>query len=153
MQVPSVMADARAILGALERAVTSADENLKNLQGLTGPLGERGPEIVASIEGGVANLSSLLSEGALLAKSINSSEGTLGMRLHDRQLYEQLHATIIDVRRLLAGVDKMRRIEVRKILDDIRIFTSKIASDPGRIARGVIKPEVPIKNKPYLRRF
>ncbi len=38
---------------ALEGALGSADENLKNLQGFTGPLGERGPEIVDSIEGGV----------------------------------------------------------------------------------------------------
>ena len=51
--MPSVVSDARVIMEALEGALGSADENLKNLQGFTGPLGERGPEIVDSIEGGV----------------------------------------------------------------------------------------------------
>ncbi len=39
VQLPQVMSDAREILDALDGAVRSADENLKNLQGLTGPLG------------------------------------------------------------------------------------------------------------------
>jgi len=149
--IPSVMSDARAILGALERAVISADENLKNLQGLTGPLGERGPEIVASLEGGVENLSTLLNEVALLAKGINTSDGTIGLLLHDRQLYDQVNSAILEVRQLVAGVDKMRRVDVQKILDRIGVFTSKISRDPGRLARGVIKPEARISNEPYGR--
>ena len=145
-QLPSVVADARVIMEALEKALGSADENLKNLQGFTGPLGERGPDIVDSIEGGVDNLSELLGEAALLAKSINSSEGTFGKLVRDRELYDQMLATMSQVNQLVANIEMMSR-RLRPILDDVRVFTDKIARDPARIARGIIPQnrEMPIK--------
>jgi len=145
-QLPGMVSDARAIMEALQTAVTSADENLKNLQGLTGPLGERGPDIVDSLESGVGNLSQLLGEAALFTKSINTSEGTVGKLIHDRALYDQATMAVQQVRRILANVDAMSR-RLRPILDDVRVFTDKIARDPGRLARGIIprNRETPIK--------
>jgi phospholipid/cholesterol/gamma-HCH transport system substrate-binding protein len=145
-QLPSVVSDAREIMGALERAVGSADENLKNLQGFTGPLGERGPVIVDSIERGVDNLSELLGETALLAKSINNSEGTFGKLIRDRELYDQMLMAMSQVNQLVANIEMMSR-KLRPILDDVRVFTDKIARDPARIARGIIPQnrELPIK--------
>ncbi len=145
-ELPSVVADARAIMEALEGALGSADENLKNLQGFTGPLGERGPAIVESIESGVGSLSELLGETALLAKSINRSEGTFGKLLSDRELYDQMLRTMRRVNQLVANIEMMSR-RLRPILDDVRVFTDKIARDPARIARGIIprNRETPIK--------
>lgn len=151
-QFPSVVNDAKEILEVLQIAVGSADQNLKNLQGLTGPLGERGPEIVDSIESGVDNLSELLGEFALLAKNINKSDGTIGKLINDDTLYRQLAATVgqasaavQDVRMVINNPEIHRRI--RMILDDLRVFADKIARDPARIARGVIprNRETPIK--------
>ncbi len=145
-QLPGMVSDARAIMEVLQAAVGSADENLKNLQGLTGPLGERGPAIVDSLEGGVENLSQLLGEAALLVKSVNTSEGTIGKLIHDRELYDQVTMAVQQVRQLLANVEVMSR-RLRPILDDVRVFTDKIARDPARIARGVFprNRETPIK--------
>jgi len=143
-QLPSMVADAKAVMEGLERAVGSADQNLVNLQGFTNPFGERGPEIVDALEAGAENFSELLGESALLVKSINSSEGTVGMLLHDRQLYDQIASTVGLVRRLVSNIEVMSR-RLRPILDDVRVFTDKIARDPGRIARGVINRETPIK--------
>jgi len=145
-ELPSVVADARAIMEALEGALGSADENLKNLQGFTGPLGERGPAIVESIEEGVGSLSELLGEAALLAKSINRSEGTFGKLLSDRELYDQMLRTMRQVNQLVTNIEMMSR-RLRPILDDVRVFTDKIARDPARIARGIIprNRETPIK--------
>jgi len=144
--LPSVVADARAIMEALQGALGSADQNLKNLQGFTGPLGERGPEIVDSIEGGVGSLSELLGEAALLAKNLNSSDGTIGKLIHDRELYDQLTMIVHQVQKILANVENMSR-RLRPILDDVRVFTDKIARDPARIARGIIprNRELPVK--------
>ncbi len=151
-KLPSVVEDASAILKVLETAVGSADQNLKNLQGLTKPLGDRGPEIVNSIETGVSNLSELLGEFALLAKNVNNSDGTIGKLINDDELYNQLAGTVTqasaavtDIRLLINDRDMRRRI--RQILDDIRVFTDKIARDPARIARGIVprNRELPIK--------
>ena len=151
-QLPAVVSDARAILEVLETAVDSADQNLRNLQGFTGPLGERGPAIVDSLESSVGNLSELLGEFALLGKSINKSDGTLGKLIKDDLLYRQLagtvsqaSATVQDVRLLVNNPEFRRRI--RQILDDLRVFSDKIARDPGRIARGLVprNRETPLK--------
>lgn len=151
-KLPSVVEDASAILKVLETAVGSADQNLKNLQGFTKPLGDRGPEIVDSIESGVANMSELLGEFALLAKNINDSDGTIGKLINDDSLYKQLAATVgqasgavQDVRMLINDPEMRRRI--RQILDDVRVFADKIARDPARVARGFVprNRELPIK--------
>ncbi|MCG8450325.1 MAG: MlaD family protein [Pirellulales bacterium] len=151
-QLPSLIEDTKIIMEALERAVSSADQNLVNLQGLTEPLGERGPEIVDSLEAGVDNLSELLGEAALLAKNINKSDGTIGKLINDDELYRQLASTIgqassavRDVRMLIN--DPMIQRRIRQILDDVRVFTDKIARDPARVARGIIPKnrEIPLK--------
>ncbi len=152
VKLPSIVEDAGAILKVLETAIGSADQNLQNLQGITGPLGERGPAIVESIESGVGNLSDLLGEFALLAKSINTSGGTIGKLINDDTLYQQLASTVgqasgavRDVRLLINDPEMRRRI--RQILDDVRVFSDKIARDPARVARGIIprNRELPIK--------
>ena len=158
-QLPLVISDAKAIMEVLERAVESADENLTNLQRLTGPLGERGPEIVDAMEASVDNLSELLGEIALLAKNLNGKNGTIGKLIHDDGLYRELagvvsqasaamgQATgaITDVRNLIN--DRQLNWRVRQIVDNVAAFAQKIAHDPGRLARGVLprNRELPIK--------
>jgi phospholipid/cholesterol/gamma-HCH transport system substrate-binding protein len=146
VQLPSVMADARAILEALEGAVVSADQNLKNLQGLTGPLGDRGTAIVDNLERSVRNLEELLGQVALFTKNINESQGTIGLLIRDRQTYDNLNATIMQAN---AAIQEMRgitgdrniRIKIRQILDDIATLADKLARNPARVVSGAINPE------------
>ncbi|MCA9237891.1 MAG: MCE family protein [Planctomycetales bacterium] len=163
-QLPALVDDARAIMEGLERVAGSADKNLQNLTGLTKPLGERGNEIVASMEKSVRNLEELLGNVAELSANINNSEGTLGLLIKDRELYDtvnglggrvdataarvdllinQANAAVLDVRKILANSDLSWRI--KQILANVADFTDKIARDPARIARGVIDRETPIK--------
>jgi phospholipid/cholesterol/gamma-HCH transport system substrate-binding protein len=135
---------------ALEGAVGSADENLKNLQGLTGPLGNRGTVIVANLEQAVRNLEDLLGQVALLTRNLNTSEGTIGLLIRERQLYDQLNATIgqaqatiADARGIISDPEVSRRI--KQILYNAWVFSDKIARDPARLARGVVDRETPIK--------
>lgn len=150
VQLPQVMTDAREILDSLDKAITSADENLKNLQGLTGPLGDRGTAIVATLENSIRNLEELLSQVSTFTKSINESEGTIGLLVRDRATYDQLqtalaqaNATIMDVRCMINNEKFQRRLE--QILDNIYVITDKVARDPARVARGIFDRETPIK--------
>ncbi len=158
-QMPSLISDIRAVMGGIEGAIGSADQNLKNLQGLTGPLGERGDEIVASLEKSAINLQELLGQVALFTKSINASKGTIGMLIHDRKLADQLRTTmnqvtitVSDASRLIANVEFMSR-KLRPILDDVRTITDKVARDPSRVLRGVLKPEARIKSRTGGRQY
>jgi phospholipid/cholesterol/gamma-HCH transport system substrate-binding protein len=151
-QIPQVVSDAREILAVLERTLASADKNLQNLQGLTGPLGERGPELVNRMEASIDNLSQVFAEAALLAKNVNSGEGTIGKLLRDQELYDRLgntvneaQAAIRDVRMMINSEFIQRRIQ--QILDNIWVLTDKLARDPARIARGIVPKnrETPVK--------
>ena len=149
-KMPAVMTDAAAVLEKLETAVSSADENLKNLQGLTGPLGERGTVIVGNLERSVHNLEDLLQQLAVFTRSINESEGTLGLLIHERQTYDQLQVTLAQANAAICDIRKITddpafRARIRQILDNIAALTNKLARDPARLARGVINRETPIK--------
>ena len=142
-QLPQMISDAREIFEVLERVMASANKNFDNLQGLTGPLGERGPKLVDSMEQVVDNMGEMLGQGALFAKALNNNEGTLGKLLNDREIYDGINGTIAeasaairDVRLIVRDPETHRR--VRQILDDLRVFADKIARDPSRVARGVI---------------
>ncbi len=150
VQLPGVMADARAILDALEGAVASADQNLKNLQGLTGPLGERGTAIVDNMEKSVHNLEELLGQVALFTKNINESEGTVGLLIRDREAYDRLNATLVQAQGTIGDVrslinDQHVRMRITQILDNVRTLTDKLARDPARVVRGAVNRETPIK--------
>lgn len=170
-QLPSVVEDARAIMEQLERVAGSANENLENLTGLTRPMGERGDAITASVERSIRNLEELLGNAAELSANINNSEGTIGLLIRDRKLYDtvnslggridvtaarvdalinQANAAIMDVRKILANSDLSWRL--KQILSDVATFTDKIARDPARLARGVINRETPIDESPGSRR-
>ena len=149
-QFPGLATDARSIMEALNGALRSADENLKNLQGLTGPLGDRGTAIVATLEQSVRNLEELLGQVAQLTRNVNNSEGTVGLLIRDRALYDQIsatvaqaNATICDVRAIVGDPEISRRI--KQILHNVWVLTDKLARDPARLARGIVDRETPIK--------
>lgn len=168
-QLPTVVADARAILTALEGVATSAEENLDNLQGFTGPLGDRGENIVGILEDSAGNLEELLANAAELAANINNSEGSLGRLLKDRTLSDDAEAAIKELRNVMVKLsatidngngavsdvrslinDRTINIRIRQIIDEIHVFTNKLARDPARVLRGVIDRETPIANRPTL---
>lgn len=149
-QLPSLVADARAIMEGVERAVSSADENLKNLQGLTGPLGDRGQAIVATLESSIRNLEDLLGQVALLTRNVNASEGTIGLLIRERQAYDQLQQTLAQANAAICDVravinNQYYRMRIEQILDNVRVITDKLARDPARVARGIFDRETPIK--------
>ncbi|QDT00663.1 MlaD family protein [Adhaeretor mobilis] len=166
-QLPAIVEDARAILGALEGVATSAEENLDNLQGLTKPLGERGEKIVGILEGSAVNFEDLLSNAAELVSNINNSEGTLGRLLKDRTISDEAEEAIKDLRRVIQNVDstitngngavtdvrklindRELNIRIRQIVNEVHVLTHKLANDPARAVRGIIDRETPIGTRP-----
>lgn len=158
-QLPTVINDVKEVMRVLERAVDSADENLTNLQGLTKPLGDRGPEIVSAMERSVDNLSELLGEIALLSKNLNNEDGTIGKLIHDDRLYRELASTVSEASQAMRQVtgtitdarslinDPMTQRRIKEIVYNIWVATEKVARDPARVLRGVVSRnrETPLK--------
>jgi phospholipid/cholesterol/gamma-HCH transport system substrate-binding protein len=136
--LPAAVAEFRDTMNDVGRAATSAEQNLKNLEGLTGPIGERGEEIANSLQSAVDNLDMLLEQVGAVTKNLTSREGTLGQLLYNRELYD-------DVARVINNVEFLTE-QLRPIVRDMQTFSNKIARDPSRIGvGGAIRREAPIK--------
>jgi phospholipid/cholesterol/gamma-HCH transport system substrate-binding protein len=129
--LPDVVADLRTTVQGIGTTVDSADRNLRNLEGLTRPLGERGTAMVAQIDQTIGRLDETLKQAAMFAKALNESEGTLGKLVRDPKVYDDLAQAAANVNRLTK--------ELRPIVDDVRVFTDKIARHPEQLGvRGAL---------------
>lgn len=130
--LPMLMQEAREAVTKANQTFESfarvsqrAETNLENLEAFTRPLGERGEKIVQNLEGSLANANELLEQLVEFSDALNSNEGTLGRLMHDPELYHRLNRTV-------ANVEELTR-KAKPIMDDIRIFSDKIARDPRQL--------------------
>ena len=93
--------------------------------GFTKPLGESGPQLVANVEEGTRNLNELLEQFVAFSEALNSGQGTLGKLVHDDEVYQQ-------IQRVVGNAEEITR-RARPIVEDVRIFTDKIARDPRQL--------------------
>jgi len=131
-ELPQFFDDSRATLTEAQKTLTGfqkmtarADSNLENLEKFTKPLSEKGEVLADRIESAVINVDTLLDQLVKFSEQLNSSEGTLGQLLNDKDLYNRLHRSAVNIE------DATRRI--RPILDDVRIITDKVATDPRQM--------------------
>lgn len=129
---PAFMQEARGTLRKADEAFDGfktvserASRNLANLENFTKPLGERGPQLVDNLDGSLANINELLEQLVTFTDGLNSRQGTLGRILHDDVLYRRLDNTLANAEEISS--------KLRPILDDIRIFSDKIARDPRQL--------------------
>lgn len=136
--LPEAVAAIRDTMNRVERAAGAAENNLRNLEGLTGPIGERGDQIAGNLQSAAGNLDRLLAQVAVFTRGINTQEGTLGRLLYSRELYD-------DVARIVNNVEFLT-VQLRPIVKDLQVFSDKIARQPGRLgAAGAVRQEAPLK--------
>jgi len=130
--LPALLTESREMVAALQRASGHAETNLKNLEGFTEPLGRRGSAMVANLEQSTENLNQLLQALATLSAELNSRNGTVGMLVHDRELYDKLDRAASNIEDL--------SWRLRPVVNDVRVFTDKIARDPRQLGvRGALE--------------
>ena len=131
-QLPMVLADASATfsrardtLDSLDRAGKLAENNLAHLERVTKPLGERGEQLVESITSSVEDFDNMVTQMNQLATAMNRKDGTLSRLIHDRELYDNFVRTSRNI--------EEASVKLRPILNDLRIFSDKIATDPRQL--------------------
>ncbi|HUE73283.1 MAG TPA: MlaD family protein [Pirellulaceae bacterium] len=130
--LPRFFDDARGTLSkandtfdGFQRMSQRAEMNLENLERFTKPLSERGPVLVDNIDGILGNVNSLTEQLDDLARGFSEQNGTIGRLLRDQTIYDRLD-------RSLANVEEIT-FRLRPIMEDVRIFTDKIARDPRQL--------------------
>jgi phospholipid/cholesterol/gamma-HCH transport system substrate-binding protein len=124
-EAKQTLEETRKTMAGFEKVTRRAEVNLENLEQFTKPLGERGDRIISSVEGSAANLDALLEQLVNLTRSINQGQGTVGRLVHDEEIYLQIKDTV-------KNIDDVSK-KLRPILNDVRVFTDKIARDPRQL--------------------
>ena len=136
--LPDMITDLRATVKGISGTIDTADRNLRNLEGFTRPLGERGEEMIAQVDRTIGRLDEVLQQAALFTKALNQSDGTLGNLVRDPKVYD-------DLAQASANVNRLTR-ELRPIVDDVRVFTDKIARHPEQLGvRGALERRPGVK--------
>ena len=114
-----------------ERTIANAEKTFANLEQFTRPFAEQGDEFATSLLTTLTSLDRTLIEFEQFGKTLNQSDGTVKRLLEDDEIYYQIRRSIENVERATA--------RIRPILDDVRIFTDKIARDPRQLGvRGAL---------------
>jgi phospholipid/cholesterol/gamma-HCH transport system substrate-binding protein len=143
-EIPALLTDARTTvqkatqtLDQFGGVVNSAETNLRNLEGFTKPLGDQGPELSQKLVSAIDNLDRTLADASRFVGAATASRGTLNRLLNDPEMYDEVQRTIANANAVLYQMDQ-RLKQVRPILDDARVFTDKIAREPGRLVGGAL---------------
>ncbi|MEO1496745.1 MAG: MlaD family protein [Planctomycetota bacterium] len=149
--VPALLADARSTVQRAEQTlesfggiVSSAEANLTNLEGLTKPLGDRGPELAQLLISAVERIDTTMADLARFAQALGQSEGTIGRLVNDPMLYDNAVTLVQNANTVLKEVYE-RAKELKPAIYDARVFTDKIAREPGRLVRGAFNDGPGIK--------
>jgi len=137
-ELPELMTNTRETVVTMKTTMESVDRNLRNLEGFTGPLGERGETIIDNVDRSLAQLDSLMSEFSDFGRKLNSGEGSLGQLMNNPELYNRLNNSA-------KNIEKLTR-ELKPIVSNVKVFTDKIARHPESLGvRGALQRNPGIK--------
>lgn len=140
-EMPDAVREARITMQQFRQTLSLADKNLRNLEGFTEPLGQRGDEIANSLIEAIRGLDTLVEDFSTLTRALNDKNGTIGRLIHDAQVYENLNRLMCNANTVLIRVDEFVK-SLRPIRDDVRAFTDKVGREPGRIISGAVNPSL-----------
>jgi ABC-type transporter Mla subunit MlaD len=136
-ELPDAVREARITMEQFRGTLELANRNLRNLEGFTEPLGQKGQEIAATLIQAIEGLDTLVRDFTALTNALNNREGTIGRLIHEGQVYENLTRLICNADTVLRNINDLV-VSFRPIRDDIRAFTDKIGREPGRLVRGAV---------------
>lgn len=96
--IQGIIRNLEGVLAIIERNGDNLDSTFTNLNHLTGSLAE------TDIAGLVNTIDSTLNEAKALLKQVNEGQGTIGLLMHDRQIYDNLEAATSSLDSLLVDV-------------------------------------------------
>jgi phospholipid/cholesterol/gamma-HCH transport system substrate-binding protein len=136
-RMPQLIQDAQRTVGQIGDTMALMDRNLRNIEGFTQPLGERGEEIIVRLGQGTDKLNAVMEELATFSRALNNPNGTIGQLANNPELYQRLC-------RAAENVDELTR-QLKPIVADARVISDKVARHPGVILRDAVRPGPGIK--------
>jgi len=143
--LPKATADLNESMSVLRQTLDAANRNLANVEGFTKPLGERGPAIMNHIDEAAQTLNRVLADTRAFSQALSSQNGSLGKLINDKELYNNLNATVSNINTITMELQPMVR-ELKPIIKDARVISDKMARHPEKLGvRGLLYPSSGIK--------
>ena len=118
-------------LKTIEGTFQSAERTIENVEKISQPLADNADQIVMQVLQNLKNLDRALAQAESFGASLNNNDGTLKRLLEDDQIYWQVRRTIENIEQATS--------RIKPIMDDVRIFSDKIARDPRQLGiRGAV---------------
>ena len=122
----------------IREAVDNANVAIKNIADITEPVSKNSDVLVANAVRALANLDTLAMDLKRLTSRINNSNGTVSQLIDNPQLYYKATDTLNNIQSASGNIQVLTQ-KLQPILNDVRIFTDKVARDPGQIGvRGAL---------------
>jgi phospholipid/cholesterol/gamma-HCH transport system substrate-binding protein len=148
-EFPKLITDARATLqragqtlANFDTVIASADRNMRNIEGITKPLGERGEELADLLISSIDNLDIVMKDMSRFAGSLNTGEGLLGRLVRDKKMSDDVDLLVRNANILVYNINERVRKDLEPIIYNMKVFTDKIAREPGRIIGGALNPSI-----------
>ena len=130
-EMPAVLKETRTTVERMNGTFASLERNMQNIEGLTKPLGERGPGLVEELDASMKKLNQLSDNMLRFSQELNDPHGSLGALMHDKELYQH-------VNHMAKNLDELSR-DLKPILNNVYVFTDKIARHPSSLGvRGAL---------------
>lgn len=134
--------DAKATVDQANVMISRVTSNLGNLDNFTSTLGIEGPDMVRSLARASRRIEGVFDDVAMLTSSLQNPNGSLGQLMNNPELYNSVLNTVENVEQLSSSL--------RPIMNDMRVFSDKVARDPGMLGvRGALSPNPPLKGLPF----
>jgi phospholipid/cholesterol/gamma-HCH transport system substrate-binding protein len=117
-------------LAQFKVTMAKAQARLDEVARFTQKLGSQ--QTVDRLDQATKDLQQVMADLKVLSGAVSNPQGSLGLLLRDRQLYDHLNCAA-------QNIDRLSR-ELQPILGDVRVFTDKVARHPERLgARGLVE--------------
>jgi phospholipid/cholesterol/gamma-HCH transport system substrate-binding protein len=123
---------------SVKEAVANANRAIENIAEITEPVKQNSEVLVERATTLLANLDVLSTDLRRFATRLNNGNGTIKQLIDDDRLYFQAIETMRNIETASANVRQIAS-RLQPIVDDVRVFTDKVARDPGQLGvRGAL---------------
>lgn len=117
--------DARETINGFRSVSENADANLTNLKEFTEALGEMGPDVIENLNSSMQKVDAMVNDIGNFTKALSSSDSSIGKLMTESELYDNLNATLRNVRRI--------SVKIEPLINDLRFAVDGISRDPGQL--------------------
>ena len=116
---------ADGVITGADKALAGINNTVAGLDGKSGGILRQAELTMSRLNASLDNADRLLAEVQMTAEKINSGQGTIGMLVNDRTLYDQIANTTANLEQMTARLEP--------IIYDVRTFTDQLARRPADV--------------------